>query len=399
MRKIISLLGLLLLSGSSMLADNYVVGNVTVPQGGTATLEIGLNNSTNECGGFEFVLVTDDGITASTPVRSSRVGEEFTLSGSTTGEGFKVLAYNTSASAITGTSGTIVSITLSADAGLSVGATLNGQLTSAYISDRGGESYNMDNVDFTITIGEPADPRTILDENSTTAPDASGGPVDVRVLRTIAAGNWSTICLPFAMTAEQVTAAFGNDVELADFTGVQTIEDGSNIVGLTVNFSEVTAIEANHPYIIKVNEAVSSFTVDGVDIDPEVEPSVDMDEYRTGSGTKKDPYVYHYNSFVGTYVANTCVPDLSLFLNGNKFYYSKGANLMKAFRGYFDFYDVLTEVENASVKMFVFVDDEETKVEGISAAEAEDTIYDLNGRKVLKPQHGVYIVNGKKVLK
>lgn len=397
MRKIISLLGLLLLCESNMQADNYVVGNVTVPQGGTTTLEIGLDNSTTECGGFQFVLSTASGITASTAVKGSRIGEEFTLSSSTTVEGFNVLAYNTSASVISGTSGTIVSITLTADAGLAVGTVLNGQLNTAYISNRGGESFDMDNVDFTITIGEPADTRTLLDENSTTAPTASSGAIDVRVRRTINAGSWSTICLPFAMTEAQTKDVFGNDVQLADFMGVDTEYDSNDkVVGLAVKFSNVTAIAANHPYIIKVSSPVTEFTVDGVTVNPD-ETSVDRDENKTKVGSK---WYTFYNSFIGTYVANTVLPENILFLNSNKFYYSAGATIMKGYRAYFDFYDILSEVEDANVKMYVNVDGEETGIENVNVNDnLNSTIFDLSGRMLDEtPQKGIYIVNGKKVL-
>ena len=98
-------------------------------------------------------------------------------------------------------------------------------------------------MEFTITIGEPVELRTVLDELSTEAPEAATG-IDVRVRRTIKANEWSTLCLPFAMTAEQVTAAFGNEVKVGDFTGCTVDDETGNI---TVNFTEVTSIEANHP--------------------------------------------------------------------------------------------------------------------------------------------------------
>ena len=395
MRKIISLLGLLLLCESNMQADNYVVGNVTVPQGGTTTLEIGLDNSTTECGGFQFVLSTASGITASTAVKGSRVGEEFTLSSSTTAEGFNVLAYNTSASVISGTSGAIVSITLSADAGLAVGTVLNGQLNTAYISNRDGDSFDMDNVDFTITIGEPADTRTLLDENSTTPPTASGGAVDIRVRRTINANSWSTICLPFAMTEAQTKEVFGNDVQLAEFLGADSeFDDADNCTGIQVNFSSVSAIEANTPYIIKVSSAVSEFTLDGVNVTPE-EAYVEFDNGKTGSRRVV------YSGFYGTYQAETTLDENTLFLSGGRFWYSKGLTKMKGYRAYFGFLDVLTEVENAGVKMFVNIDgEEETGIENVNVNDnLNSTTFDLSGRKLdKKPQKGVYIVNGKKIL-
>ena len=67
------------------------------------------------------------------------------------------------------------------------------------------------------------------------------------------------------MTAEQVKAAFGDDVLLGDFTSWSSEEDGEgDIVGIKVGFTEVTVMEANHPYIIKVGSDVSTFTMGGV---------------------------------------------------------------------------------------------------------------------------------------
>lgn len=249
--------------------------------------------------------------------------------------------------------------------------------------------------DVTFKVNVVARHNVVLDENSTTAPEAATD-VNVRVLRTINAGNWSTICLPFAMSEDQVKAAFGNDVQIADFTGVDTTVDGEdNIVGLTVNFSDVTAIEANHPYIIKVSSAVTEFTVDDVEVNPDEDNAiVEFDNGKTGSRRVV------YSGLYGTYHSGTIVPEYCLFLSNNKFWYSTGLTKIQGYHAFFEFYDILSEVEEASVRIFVNVDGEETKVEGLSTDETEGAIYDLNGRKVSKPQqHGVYIVNGKKVLK
>lgn len=230
----------------------------------------------------------------------------------------------------------------------------------------------------------------VLDELATVVPTAVQN-VDVTVKRTIKANEWSTICLPFAMTEAQVKAAFGNDVVLKDFNGYTTTKDGEdNIVGIEVNFNTVNpvAIVANHPYVIKVSSAISEFTVNEVDIDPEDEPTV-----AAIKRTKKQ-----WSELIGTYVANTTVGENCLFLSGNKFWYSNGNTKMKGFRAYFDFYDVLSEVENASSRIgFNF--DETTGIKEVHGNASVEGTYDLQGRKVEKPTNkGLYIVNGHKVV-
>lgn len=251
-----------------------------------------------------------------------------------------------------------------------------------------------DVVKFNVTIGEPADPRTLLDENSTTVPAAATG-VDVRVRRTINADVWSTICLPFAMSEAQVKAAFGDDVQLADFTGTEPeFDNDDKCVAVKANFAAVTAIEANHPYIIKVSQPITEFTVDGVDIvADEAEAYIEFDNGKTGS--RKEVY----SGFYGTYHAGTVLDEFTLFLNDNKFWYSTGQTKMKAFRAYFEFLDILSEVEDASMNVKMAIEGESTRIDGLLLETSNDAIYDLTGRKVEKAEKGIYIVNGKKVLK
>ena len=255
--------------------------------------------------------------------------------------------------------------------------------------------------DVTFKVKVVAKHTIVLDELSTTAPANATG-VDVTVKRTINANEWSTICLPFAMSTAQVKEAFGDDVKLADFDGIETTYDtDENVTNIRVKFNEATSIEANHPYLIEVTNAITSFSTENVDIEVEDEPSVDKDEYRTGSGTKKDPYVFHYNSFIGSYVAATDIPEECLFLNENKFWYSTGMTKMKAFRAYFDFYDVLSDVENAAARIIFAFSDETTGIHSIdnltiSPIDNDAPMYNLAGQKVNKSYKGIVIQNGVK---
>ena len=255
--------------------------------------------------------------------------------------------------------------------------------------------YETELLESTVTITEAGDSRILLDENSTTVP-ALATNVDVRVKRTIKDNEWSSICLPFAMTAEQVKAAFGDDVQLADFTGTDPeFDNDDNCVAVKVNFDAVTAIEANHPYIIKVSQPVEEFTVDGVDIESdEDEAYIEFDNGLTGRKRVV------YSGFYGTYHAGTEVPEYCLFLNSNKFWYSTGQTKMKAFRAYFEFIDILAEVENAAGVKICVVYDDATGIKTLpdSTLKGENT-YNLAGQRVGKNYKGIVVTKGKKVLR
>lgn len=230
----------------------------------------------------------------------------------------------------------------------------------------------------------------ILDENSTTAPAAATG-VNVKVLRTINAGNWSTIVLPFDMDENQVKAAFGDKVQIKNFTGYEFDEDADIV---NVNFEDVSplAIAKNHPYIIKVKENISEFVVEGVDIAPTEQPMVNV-----GTGTKKRTI----KAFVGTYVADFDFynesNNIPLFLSGNQFWYaSEDTQTMMAFRGYFDFCDVPEYAEEGQSR-FVLNFDKQTGINNVTTQQ-EGEYYNLNGLRVETPSKGIFIKDGKKVV-
>lgn len=398
----LSICALLAYAGGTFADDTFSVNNITLPQNGEADVVVRFSlDEGSTCSGYTFWLQVPEELAFVTYEKNGKTNitytagdcydETPTITPNIDGGYLKVGCLTANSDPINGSKGTLVTFRLKVVGAVEVGDVLTGTLLKGTISAEDGAVHDVPDATFTITIGEPADTRTLLDENSTTPPTASGGAVDIRVRRTINANSWSTICLPFAMTEAQTKEVFGNDVQLADFTGYETTEDADeNIVGITVNFSNVTALEANHPYIIKVSSPVTEFTLDNVEIAPEEEPTNAVIKR-----TKKQ-----WSEMIGTYVAETTIEAQMLFINGGNFWYSAGSTKMKGYRAYFDFYDVLTEVENAGVKMFVDIDDEETRVEGISTDDAQGTIYDLSGRKVSNPQHnGVYIINGKKVLK
>ena len=119
-------------------------------------------------------------------------------------------------------------------------------------------------------------------------------------------------------------------------------------------------------------------------------------------GTKKADR----GKFIGTYTANTTVPEENLFISGNKFWYSVGKTTMKAFRAYFELADVLDAYyNNGNANVMILLNDSD----GIANYERQahlntEGVYDLLGRKVAENgtvpiRKGIYIINGKKTVK
>ena len=221
-----------------------------------------------------------------------------------------------------------------------------------------------------------------LDENAEEAPTAASG-VTALVKRSITGGNWSTICLPFAIPEEKMTAAFGEGVVVRDFTGYDYDEAAGEI---KVKFSTVKSMEANHPYIIKVASDISEFTVEGVDIDPSKNLRYAVEEGKEFVGTYEIiPNLYT----VGEYDA------APIFISENKFWYANSKNSKKAtllaFRAYFDFKD---EADMARIGMIF---DEETGIDNVTY-QSDGEFYNLRGQRIETPSKGIYIKDGKKVV-
>lgn len=393
----------------------YMAPNTTVTIGKESTLSFWMKN-TAEIRGFELTLYLPDGVTA---VKSERTGkiqgslsegrlpeeDEHTLSFSEhddDGEYIRVLCGSEFEETFTGNDGEIATLQVNVADDVTPG-TYPVVLKYMKLTENDIRIfYEHENIVTMLTVAEPGDDRIEFDEDTDNANAlAETGLHNVRVKRTINANEWSTICLPFAMTEEQIAAAFGDDVQLADFTGYDVIEESGNIIGITVNFDEVTAIEANHPYIIKVSTAVTEFTVDGVDIAPAA-PCVSFG-YETG----RRPVVYHPMDFIGTYTADfdfftDAQSGHAIFLSGGKFWYATANTLhMKAFRAYFDFDDILTSVEDASGAIeFKFNLDDATGIETIGHSSLiSDHYYNTAGQRVGKNYKGIVVTKGKKALR
>lgn len=387
MKRIFFIFSLLLAGMGIARATNTVtVETVHVPQNTTGTINVVLNND-QEFTGFNFDVQYPEGISYVSYEAGNRFSDHsFTVNES----GTRFACLSLSSAPISGNDGTVLSINVKLDNVVAVGTTFQGKLLGIVFNTPDGEGIDFEDIDINFVVDEPADLRVVLDENNTAHPQDAND-VDVRVKRTLKANVWNTLVLPFDMSSEQLTAAFGDEVRVAKFTGWETLEydANDNAQAISVKFAYINTIMNNQPVIIKVPDAVEEFTVDGVNLEFDNEPMTAVGKLNQGTR----------GTFTGTYVPMVLDDPEDLFISNNKFYYSNGSSNMKGYRGYFWFQDMIVNPDDAHARLNFVVGDE-SEITGISSIShtMTDEVYNMQGVRVNNPRKGLYIKNGKKMV-
>ena len=192
--------------------------------------------------------------------------------------------------------------------------------------------------------------------------------------RTFSTDNYSTLVLPFALTADETSAAFKEVYELGA------------VEGQSIKLAEATEITATKPYLVKAKNATLSVTGKAID------PAKGVTNTMVKSTDEKTTA-----TFVGTFspVVLTAADNGNAYVVSSNTLYNVTSNVnVNAYRGYF------TIDTTSGVKNFVldFGNGETTNIEALESETRDKVIYNLAGQRVQKAQKGIFIVNGKKVV-
>ncbi|MBO5579160.1 MAG: hypothetical protein J5952_01890 [Prevotella sp.] len=374
-RKLLLLLGLMATLTGAYADDNgtLAIANVqNAVQGKTGSLDIVLSGSPRTYRDFQFDITLPAGLTYTVHSAGALLnGHTIQTSGSGT---IRFTGYSTNT--LTAANGTLLTISFTVAESATAGANTV-TLANAVFSDDAAKHYILAAGDNTVTVTG----ALTLSDDDTAAPTPASG-VNVTLSRSFEVNKWYTICLPFALTAEKLKTAFGANVKVGDFSGYTV--SGSAI---GVNFTTVTAMAANHPYIIKVTDgAVNNPTFNGVDIVAGTPVN--------NKGT--DATDANIKAMIGVYEETTLESNW-LYIKDNRFKYSTGTSKVKPYRAYFRFCDFTDAMHSRSI---IIVEDGATGIRLIDGDRADGDWYDLSGRRLSgKPaSKGVYIQNGKKVV-
>ena len=405
-QKLLYLLVAWFLCIGNAMADNIVINDVTVPKGGMVPLPVGYSfTSTTDKVGFTFclelptglslVLDSDDDPVYDKDASISKFNIIYT-------EGNFAGQPSNATTTISGTSGTLLTLQLSADNSVETGSVQVVQVTKCTFQQREDgvvTDINIPDFSFNVIIGEADDGRIHFDETSASLPAYTAGEKgDVTMKRSIRAGQWSTIVLPFMLTKAKAEAAFGSDVQLAEFSGFEVDygDDEENVtpLGITINFTNYAmsarkGMTGGKPFLIKTSQDIESFEADDVTLVGDITDVEKSDEYETPG------------KFTGSFV-KTKVPADGLFISDNKFWYSVGKTNIKAFRCWFELGAVLGSETDFGARVFLNVIDEEVtgigkspKTYAPTEPEQTEKYYDLQGRRIAKPSKGLYIRKGR----
>ena len=211
---------------------------------------------------------------------------------------------------------------------------------------------------------------TALDENSdNTIADASDAYVTLN--RSFSTEYYNSLVLPFSLTADQVTAAFGEGT---------TVYSYSNTDGDNINFAtSTTGIAANIPVLIKTATKSTSFAFPNVDIVNNATPTAPGKNW----------------NFVGSYNAKTVIPADAYEMFNNTLYKSNGTDsyFIKGFRAY------IAPAAVTSAKPMLIINGVATSIDKvITNIDKDGNLYNLAGQRVSKNAKGIVIKNGKKII-
>lgn len=401
---------MLLITVSSAFAQKNslsVESPVLVPQGGVGSLAINFEFAEeNKFAGYSFDIALPEGFTLKADDYTAgecHVDHSFTINYKEEEGVWSVGCLSLKSELLKGTNGMLIAIPIQVTSEVSIGSKYPAKVQNINFGTKGGTLVPFENdVEFEIEISD----KWILDENSSVPPVASGKPVDVKVIRTVKANQWSTIVLPFTMAQAEVQEVFGETASIAVLdTWVVTDydEETLDVNAVELRFKKPSNVQlkkgfqAGQIYLLKSANAVESFEVGSVEI---TSTSVEASQVKESGDWESTGYVR------GTYV-KTKVPAQGLFISNNQFWYSTGKTNIKGFRAWFDLGEVVSASYNtgSGAKITITVDGEATNVDGIpSYQRVVEGVYDLSGRKIKiegndlnKLQKGVYIIDGKKV--
>lgn len=285
----------------------------------------------------------------------------------------------------------------------------------------------MDN--FTVTYLGALRNKVVLDEDQTDIAYmntqnnevATSGQSTMFLHRTLKAGQWNSIVLPFSISADVIKLVFGEGTKISKLKGADDAEHPN-----WINFADCTSdgIEAGKLYVINPEKVTCNSTGGDITSSASDEITLTKGTYYALDGNYGQTADYEANvtgdsgaevyntagnvTFMGTYTKQeNVIPVNSYYLSGENWKYNTAkTSHAKGFRGWLQ-----TSAQGSETKPYVIAIngvaamDEPTGIQTMSDGVANADVYDITGKFVRTKasstdglKSGVYIAGGRKIV-
>lgn len=229
----------------------------------------------------------------------------------------------------------------------------------------------------TVTLDETSD------NISTVISDNAGRTVNVTLKRSISKDYLNTVCLPFDLSAEKIAEVFGEGSVVSDYTSV---------TGTVMNFTPVTEMVANHPYIVKATETFDTKNIAGVTL-----KTIVNGENRVDRMNAEETFIADFVGSPSIYTFTSVAGDQLFLGKDGKLYRPNAEGKLKGMRAYFEVLDGTGNEAKVNIGGGLSSIDKLMNGEAMTGK-----VYNLNGQYVGNTldglAKGLYIINGKKYI-
>ena len=240
--KLFYLLGLMLAYANIVHAANTLkVQDVQVAPGGSVALNIELNNTSTNLMGWQCDIVLPNGLSLalkSNGKPAATLGSRFSttehsISTNVLSNGsYRFIATSLDGEAIPGTSGTIFSVTLQADASLKAGTNYTGKIQNIELNTQDNQKLTLNDVSFTISV--PAAPS--IDITQYISAMSTGGAISQTndLINSGSQLNWSfRNSSSVSVTLKSMQLIDGKTGTAGNIMSVNTVVEAGKAVGYT----------------------------------------------------------------------------------------------------------------------------------------------------------------------
>ena len=248
------------------------------------------------------------------------------------------------------------------------------------VTDLGSNTWQFTMPDYAVVANIEYDTDLELREenvNTTVLADWDGYEANVTLTRTLQAGSWNALTLPYDIPADVL------GLTVKELTGATL--DGST---LNLTFEDATSIVAGKPYLVKVENDLDFSTLAMANVTVSKTPH---------------PFTSDNVDFIPTLGKTTIEgsdPKSVLFMTSDNTL--KSASELPAYmNGFSAYFQLKGDAVNATSFNLDLGEGEATGIKSMDIEHSTLNIehcYDLQGRRVAQPKKGVYIQNGKKVV-